>query len=316
MIWEVLTVSANPGAAPRWMCRREHRLHPPVVGALQRRGLLEKDRKPEGRDQRRLGRHLAQRPEHQPLGRQPVRRPDACDQRQHGEQRERQRPEPEQRERGDRDEGGVRADDRDLAECQIDPVEDAVDQGVADREQTVEAAEREPVDHELQEVQEITRPRACGLGAPSSRGLRLVQIEPVAAQHEHRDLGQAPSRAVTTPVRRSRSRAKPLPPKRHEIQLPSDAPCAPTSRYSIRTALATAGSAVPRMTSIRASSASIAGIRRSQILSCSTSAWAHPASDQARPRAASAPHARPYRCAAAKACPRMLRRPVAPVPPA
>jgi hypothetical protein len=178
MIWEVL----RP---------REDRLHPPVGGALQQpERLLQKDRQAEGRDQRRLGWHFAQRPEDQPLGRQSIYGPDACDQRHHGEQRERQRPASKHRQRGYRTEGGVRTDDRDPAEREIDPVQDAVDQGVADREQTVEAAERQCVGPELHEVQEITRPRAPSFGSILDRFLRLVPVKPVAAQHEHRDLGQ------------------------------------------------------------------------------------------------------------------------------
>jgi hypothetical protein len=147
----------EPGCGAQLMRAREHWLDPPVIGALQQaQRLLEEDGEAEGRDQRRLGRHFAERPEHQPLGRKPVHRSDASDQRQHREQGERQRPEPKERQCGHRDERGVRTNDRDLAEGEIDPPDDAVNQGVADREQAVETAEREAVHDELHEVQKIT----------------------------------------------------------------------------------------------------------------------------------------------------------------
>ena len=123
---------------------------------------------PIGRDQRRLRGLAAQRPEHEALGREAVHRADRCDQSQYREQRERQRADADERQRGDADEGRVGADHRDLAEREVDPADDRVDQRVADREQAVEAADRDRVDRELQRIEDVARPRRSSPAAPPS----------------------------------------------------------------------------------------------------------------------------------------------------
>ena len=238
MSCEVLTTSVNPGAPPS-RCAVEK------IGCTQRSSralketerFLEKDREAKGRDQRRLRGDLAQRPEHETLGHQTVHRPDRGDHQQHHEQGKRQRADPHQRERGDGDERGVRADHRDLAERQIDPADDRVDQGVADREQAIEAADGDAVEGELQEVQESARPGRCVLGGSDPRRhLRLVQVEPVPTEQKHPDLGQ---RALAVGDHPDQPQAVVLEPAPAELagdpmRRPSVGPAAgtPTSRRS------------------------------------------------------------------------------------
>ncbi len=172
---------------------REDGLNPAVCGALSEpQILLKKDREADRRDQRRLRGHVAQRPEHQPLGHQAVRRPDHRRQSEHGEQAERQRAGPAQGEHGDADEARVGADHRDLAEGEVDLADDAIDQRVADRDQTIEAAEGERFDGELESVEEIApaAERGAARGALAPARLLLVPAKPVLPQKEDLNIGQ------------------------------------------------------------------------------------------------------------------------------
>ena len=160
--------------------RREHRLNPALAGTLgQAQILLEQDREADRGDQRRLRARMAERPEHHALDHEAMRRTARRGGEQHQQQGQRQRGHIEHGQDRDAEEGRVGADHRDLAERQVDPADDAVDQRVADREQAVDAPERGGMDAKLQEVEELAhRPRA-GRVFLARPGLGLVAPEPV-----------------------------------------------------------------------------------------------------------------------------------------
>ena len=148
-----------------------------VAAPDDHRQMLEDDRQADRRDERREPRRVAQRPVRDALERVADGHADGHRHQHAGdEDRERRQSRVRPGDRRDHRKRHHRADHHDLAVREIDQLDDAVHHRVAERDDGVDAAERQPVDDLLQENVQTGLPR----GAPGYvRALAAIRPAPV-----------------------------------------------------------------------------------------------------------------------------------------
>ena len=129
---------------------RRHRFHARALRDL--REVRQHERHADRRQHRREAEGVAQRPVGDALHRPAIERGDRHRDQQHDQEDQGDRGQPERDQHQERDQRDEAADHEDVAMGEIDHADDAVDHGVADRDQPVDRAEHEAVDELLGEI--------------------------------------------------------------------------------------------------------------------------------------------------------------------